>query len=186
MGKLTALAVKNAKPGRHGDGDGLYLLVKPSGARSWLLRVQQDGKRRDIGLGSVNLQPPAKRKDDEEQVGDDIPILSRRHLTLIEAREKASLLSKVTKAGRDPITERDKDRTRVPTFKEVAIAAHEALSTGWAPKHAASFLSSLEDHAYGSLGSLPASAAAARPSRRAGTPSPACCDDEYDRRGPTS
>ncbi len=50
MGKLTALAVKNAKEGRHADGDGLYLLVKPSGARSWLLRVQQEGKRRDIGL----------------------------------------------------------------------------------------------------------------------------------------
>lgn len=55
MGQLTALKVKNAKPGRHGDGEGLYLLVKPSGARSWLLRIQQGGKRRDIGLGSADL-----------------------------------------------------------------------------------------------------------------------------------
>ncbi|MFT5182639.1 MAG: hypothetical protein ACI8S3_002532 [Alphaproteobacteria bacterium] len=27
MGKLTALKVKNAKPGKHGDGDGLFLVV---------------------------------------------------------------------------------------------------------------------------------------------------------------
>jgi hypothetical protein len=40
MGKLTALAVKNATaPGRYLDGEGLFLLVKPSGARSWLLRA---------------------------------------------------------------------------------------------------------------------------------------------------
>lgn len=53
MAKLNALQVKNAKPGRHGDGAGLYLLVKPSGSKSWVLRVQRDGKRRDIGLGSL-------------------------------------------------------------------------------------------------------------------------------------
>ena len=53
LAKLTALSVKNAKPGRHADGLGLYLRVKPSGARSWLLRVQVSGRRRDIGLGSI-------------------------------------------------------------------------------------------------------------------------------------
>lgn len=52
---LNALQVKNAKPGRHADGKGLYLLVKPSGARSWVLRVQADGKRRDFGLGPADL-----------------------------------------------------------------------------------------------------------------------------------
>lgn len=152
MGKLTALGVKSAEAGRHGDGDGLYLLVKPSGARSWLLRIQRDGKRQDIGLGSVSFQPAPK--DGAGQIGDDIPILQRRHLTLNEAREKAALLSKLAKAGRDPITERDKDRRKTPTFKEAAIAAHEALAPGWAKKHAASFLSSLEDHAYAALGEL--------------------------------
>ena len=50
---LTALKVKNAKPGRHVDGRGLCLLVKPSGARTWLLRMQKDGRRRDYGLGSA-------------------------------------------------------------------------------------------------------------------------------------
>ena len=53
MAGLTALQVKNAKPGRHADGRGLYLFVRDSGSRSWVLRTQVDGKRRDIGLGSV-------------------------------------------------------------------------------------------------------------------------------------
>ncbi|WP_425500175.1 Arm DNA-binding domain-containing protein [Parasphingorhabdus halotolerans] len=48
MGKLTVLSAKNAKAGRHGDSRGLYLLVKETGARSWMLRVQVDGRRRDM------------------------------------------------------------------------------------------------------------------------------------------
>ena len=43
---LTPLAVKNAKPGRHADGGGLYVLVKESGARSWLYRATIAGKVR--------------------------------------------------------------------------------------------------------------------------------------------
>lgn len=53
MPALTALQVKNAKPGRHADGRGLYLLVRASGSRSWVLRTQADGKRHDLGLGST-------------------------------------------------------------------------------------------------------------------------------------
>src|SRR3546814_2454930 len=52
MTGLTALQVRNAKPGRYADGRGLYLLVRPSGSRSWVLRTQVDGKRRDRGLRS--------------------------------------------------------------------------------------------------------------------------------------
>ena len=100
MGKLTATTVKNAKPGRHADGEGLYLLVKPTGGRSWLLRVQFDGSRRDIGLGSVDLAP---RKIASGDPVDDIPILDRRLLTLAEAREKAAILRRLAKAGRDPV-----------------------------------------------------------------------------------
>ena len=53
---LTHKQVQNAKPGPHSDGHGLYLLVKPSGAKSWVLRVQYQGGRRDFGFGSVTLQ----------------------------------------------------------------------------------------------------------------------------------
>ena len=53
MGKLTALSVKTEKEtGRHGDGDGLYLHVAPSGTKSWVLRIVINDRRRDIGLGA--------------------------------------------------------------------------------------------------------------------------------------
>ena len=54
MGRLSATAVKAAtRPGRLSDGDGLYLIIKPGGAKSWVCRVQRHGNRRDFGLGSA-------------------------------------------------------------------------------------------------------------------------------------
>jgi hypothetical protein len=54
------------KPRRYLDGDGLYLVVKPSGAKSWLYRYMVDGRRRDMGLGSyptVSLAEARERHD---------------------------------------------------------------------------------------------------------------------------
>ena len=38
-GKLTKNLVRTLGPGRHSDGHGLYLVVDPSGARRWIVRV---------------------------------------------------------------------------------------------------------------------------------------------------
>ena len=92
MGKLSPIAVKNAKPGRHADGEGLYLLVKPSGSKSWLLRIQQDGRRRDFGLGSLKT------------------------ISLAEAREKARDERKDVKDGGDPAADR-RARRGIPASK---------------------------------------------------------------------
>lgn len=48
---MNARKVETAQPGRHGDGRGLFLYVKATGARSWVLRYQVQGRRRDLGLG---------------------------------------------------------------------------------------------------------------------------------------
>ena len=130
MPGLTVLKVKSAKPGRHGDGKGLYLLVSKSGAKSWMLRVQHDGRRRDIGLGSI----------------DD--------LSLEEARDKARELRKVARAGGDPIAARDKSDETPPTFREAAKACHEALQPGWSDRHAKAFLSTLDLHVFPRMGKL--------------------------------
>jgi integrase len=151
MGQLTTLKVRNAGPGRHGDGDGLYLLVKPSGARSWLLRVQQGGKRRDIGLGSVDL---GNRGPGERRASDDIPLLLRRSLSLQQAREKAAELRRFARAGIDPVSERDRERRRVPTFEEAAQECHKELKASWTQRQADTFLSSLQRHAFPKLGKL--------------------------------
>lgn len=152
MGRLTALKVKSAKPGRHGDGQGLYLLVKPTGARSWLLRIQQDGKRRDIGLGSADLN---NRGSEEHRASDGIPLLSKRLLTLQEARDKAAELRRFARSGRDPVMERDRERQKVPTFEKAAEACHEELKAGWTDRQADTFISSLRRHAFPKLGRLP-------------------------------
>jgi len=108
MGSLTVRQVQTAKPGTHIDGKGLLLRVKGNNAKSWVLRVQYDGNRRDIGLGSVDI------------------------LTLAEAREKAAHLRKVALTGGDPIAERDKHKTNVPTFAEAMQRTHDELGKGWA------------------------------------------------------
>lgn len=152
MAKLTAKTVQAAKPGRHADGGGLYLLVKPTGARSWLLRVQVDGRRRDIGLGSVETSALALRSD----VGDDLPLEEKSKLTLAEARELSARLRNAAKAGRDPAAERKKDRKPPPSFKDAAIATHMAQtqSHSWSKKTADAFLASLETHAFTTLGKM--------------------------------
>ncbi len=60
---LSAAFVRSAPPGKHCDGNGLYLFVKPSGARSWIQRLVIRGRRRDFGLGSVALVSLAEAHD---------------------------------------------------------------------------------------------------------------------------
>ena len=62
-GNLTKKLVENLGAGRHGDGGGLYLVVDPSGARRWIVRVtvkrQRNKKgaplRTDFGLGGADV-----------------------------------------------------------------------------------------------------------------------------------
>jgi len=165
VGNLTAAKVRNAKPGlsRAGkptkrayiDGDGLFLLVGPNGAKSWILRVQVNGKRQDVGLGSVDLDAPGTTAFAE---GDkrlaEVPLMLRKTLSLAEAREKAAALRKLAKAGYDPKVERDRQRVKVPTFAEAVTEAHRELSGGWSDKTAKAFKASLEEHANPKLGAL--------------------------------
>lgn len=165
MGKLTAAKVRNAKPGfgpsgkpvkrAYQDGDGLFLLVSPGGAKSWMLRMQADGKRRDIGLGAAdidNLGSTAFGKDDSRH--SDLPLMLRKSLSLAEAREKGAALRKLAKAGKDPKVERDRQRVKVPTFAEAVIETHNALMSGWSDRTAKAFKASLEEHANPRLGAL--------------------------------
>lgn len=156
MGKLTATKVLSAGPGRLADGDGLYVLTKPAGTKTWLLRVQVDGKRRDVGLGTVDVlrMDPNKRTAALALPVLDIPILQRKLLTLAEARQKADILRRAAKNGLDPVVERDRKVEETPTFRKAAAAAHEALKGGWTEKGAKTFLSSLTNHAFPTLGDI--------------------------------
>lgn len=132
MGKLTALKVQRAKTGRHGDGGGLYLVVSDTGARKWVLRIQQNGKRHDLGLGSAN----------------DVP--------LVEAREAASDIRRAVRKGGSPLVWRQRLRQAIPTFREAAAMVHEEHKPSWKnPKHAAQWLSTIERYAFPRLGDIP-------------------------------
>lgn len=135
IGKLAPLKVKNAKPKIGPDGklqavrltygEGLQVLVQPSGRKSWVLRVMVDGKRREIGLGAVDVKRLGGDAFGDHSPLDEIPLMLRNSLTLLEAREKAAALRKLAKAGADPVLERDRERTTTPTFaREYLIKRH--------------------------------------------------------------
>ena len=50
-GADSGASARRQKPGRYTDGNGLHLVVDPSGAKRWVLRTMVQGVRRDIGLG---------------------------------------------------------------------------------------------------------------------------------------
>ena len=103
---LTARAVQTAgatdRPRRLADGGGLYLVVWPSGAKSWVLRTVVKGKRSDIGLGGASV------------------------VSLANARDEAARLRRIARAGGDPLDERRHERRVVPSFKTAATQVHAA------------------------------------------------------------
>ena len=108
---LTPLQVKNAKPGRHADGEGLHLLVKPSGARSWVYRFMLNRVARDVGLSRCPEAISLLHKTG----GDEI--------TLSQARDIASLYRMKVKLGVDPLAERQEAVAAVKAEKQAQKAA---------------------------------------------------------------
>src|SRR5215207_499925 len=142
MGKLTAASVKHAKPGRHGDGRGLYLQVKDTGARSWLLRYERNGRERWMGLGGAEYVP------------------------LAEARERAFEERRRLRQGIDPLDARQAEtaRTRIAALntissEEAARQCVDARSAQWrTDKWRSEWLSTLERYAFPIIGTLPVAA----------------------------
>jgi integrase len=133
VGKLNPLQVKNLKePGRYSDGDGLLLEVRPGGSKSWIVRLQSNGQRRDYGLGSF--------KD----------------VTLTEARDKARDYRKLLRSGIDPLAAKRKAREQIPTFRAAAKAVHTEHKPSWRNgKHGAQWLATLESYAFPHFGDFP-------------------------------
>jgi hypothetical protein len=49
-------ALTNDKIGLHHDGAGLYLQIRPGGARSWIYRFRLNNRTRDMGPRGRQLQ----------------------------------------------------------------------------------------------------------------------------------
>lgn len=143
MGKLTDTAIRGAlAPGRYADGEGLYLLVGPTGAKSFIYRFKLEGKERNMGLGPY----PA--------------------LSLAKARAEASSARAVRARGKDPIWEREQERqqarleaARAVTFEQAAKQFIASREGSWKnPKHKRQWPDSFEDYVYPVIGKLPVAA----------------------------
>jgi integrase len=145
--KLTAVKVARLKkPGRYGDGHGLYLRIaeypdrdgKLQHSKNWVFRFERDGAERWMGLGSL------------------------RDVTLAQARQLARDCKLLLVQGFDPIAARQAKRqgirlaaARAVTFRQCAekyIAAHRP---SWRSAiHAEQWPTSLSTYVYPTIGDL--------------------------------
>jgi len=130
MGKLTVAQIRALKePGRYSDGDGLILEFTRPGRAYWFVRVQHNGRRRDIGLGPVD------------------------EITLAKARDKAHEARKSLAKGIDPTIERQKAKLKIPTFREAAKLVHEEHKAAWKNgKHQDQWITTLTTYAFPRIG----------------------------------
>jgi integrase len=108
--RLTDRRVKTAPPGQYADGGNLYLIVAGPDSRHWSFVWKQDGKRREMGLGSL------------------------RAVSLARARELAAQARADVAAGIDPRRARDTRRGSAMTFGELAEKVFVALEPDWTNK----------------------------------------------------
>ena len=133
MGKLTAKMVTQiSEPGRYGDGAGLYLVVTPTGTKSWIQRIQVGGKRTDKGLGGV-----AK-------------------VSLSNARKTVTANLAAIHNGKNPfeaghVPAPVKETPAIPTFADAARAVYVLNRDEWGHATAKRWLRRLEIHAFPTL-----------------------------------
>jgi len=132
-------AKPRAKPYKISDGDGMFLLVTPSGSKYWRLKYFFAGKEKLLALG---VYP-------EVGLGD--------------ARERRAQARKVIAAGNDP-GEVKKEAKRQAllqsenSFEVIAREWYEKRQHQWVPNYANKMLARLETHIFPKLGHRPITA----------------------------
>jgi len=137
---LSDIAVRNAKPKvkpyKMSDGEGLFLLITPSGSKYWRLKYFFAAKEKLLALG----------------VYPDV--------TLADARERRAQARKALAAGNDP-GEVKKEAKRLlidkhsHTFEVVAREWHENRLVKWTALYAKKTLKRMETHVFPKLGTRP-------------------------------
>lgn len=110
--KLTARFVASTiKPGRHSDGNGLYLVIGPGESRRWAFLYKREGRLREMGLGSARM------------------------VSLAEAREQANVIRRQLANGIDPIQARraaeDTEQAPIHTFGTFANSLVDEIEGGF-------------------------------------------------------
>lgn len=133
--KAVEKLLREGEKGEYSSGNGLYLNVSGKGTGSWIMRYQLEGKRRRLGLGSV------------EQV------------TLAEAGQAVTEQRALIAQGIDPQKHREaqsiQEQAEVITFDDVAADYIKAQRPSWTnAKHASQWVNTLETYASPVIGHL--------------------------------
>lgn len=124
------------KPYKLTDGDGLYLLIKPSGSKLWRMKYYFGGKEKTLPVGKFP------------------------YVSLIDARDARHEAKKLLRDNIDP-GEKKKDARHAAlfdsgnTFRAVAQKWYETNKTKWTQEHAERIWRRLEIHAMPELGYRP-------------------------------
>jgi len=105
--KLTVLYVKNAKPGKHFDGSGLYVEVSASGSRLWRMKYRHTGKEKRLAFGAFP------------------------EVSIAEARERAAKARALLRDGIDPAADK---AAKAATAKRVAGSTFPVVAAAWLAK----------------------------------------------------
>ena len=142
--RLTVKEIDGLPAGIHGDGNCLFLRVRPGGSRQWIQIVQVDGRRMERGLGGYPL------------------------VSLQEAREVAFENRRALRRGENPFVRRralsaaiaaGTAASNAPTFAEALEAVVELRRPSWKdPKAEKTWRGSLNRYAMPTIGKAPVDA----------------------------
>jgi integrase len=124
-------AEAQGKPRKLPDQHGLYLLVSPTGHKSWKLKYRFDGKEKKLTFGPY---PEVK---------------------LTEARDRMFEARALLRKGIDPARPRARPPSEAPTFALAAAKWQSLQAEGWKPKHAQTVKGRVEEDLVPILGPMP-------------------------------
>jgi integrase len=137
---LTDVKIRNAipksKPYKLSDGEGMFLLVTPSGSKYWRLKYRFGGRERILALG----------------VYPDVGIA--------KARKQRAEAREALEAGQDPgAMKKEAKRQRVlkgeHTFEGIALEWYEQNRHRWTPRYSSTVMFRLKRHIFPLLGNRP-------------------------------
>ena len=142
---LTDAKIKAAKvatrPYKLTDGAGLYLLIKPNGARLWRLKYRYAGKEKLAAFGGYQPGSPD-------------------HVPLAEARDRLAEAKRQLRDGVDPsATKQAEKQARVDreagSFELLAREWFIKQAEGWAGNYSSKVLGRLEQYVFPKIGKKP-------------------------------
>lgn len=124
-------ATKRQRPYKLSDGDGLHLLVQPSGSKLWRLKYRFDGKEKLLSFGKYPV------------------------VTLAVARERRLEAKRLLDQGKDPAEvkkQKKREKAALKLFEPIARAWHKNRVAGLDPAHAMRIINRMERDVFPIIG----------------------------------